>query len=107
MGMPITYYKDALDEVSRRNTKKALTCVIFSDDVPAAMVITETLKQCTKRVPVPPELGEAQGFYMLGIMSNIIIADSSFSFWAARLAPHEPFVVAPGISKDNSNAQSA
>merc|ERR1719254_296850 len=56
-NMPITYYKDALEEVSRRNPNRTLSCVIFSDDIPEAMAVTEALTRCDKRVPVPSELG--------------------------------------------------
>lgn len=106
-NMPIQYYKDALDAVKARDPDKSLTCLILSDDIEEALEVTAVLDKCDRRVPVPPDLGEANSFYMLGLMPNIIIADSSFSFWAARLSPHEPFVVAPGISKDRSEAQSA
>jgi len=106
-NMPITYYKDALDKVKARSSNDTLTCVIFSDDVAEAMQVTAVLEMCDRRVPVPPDLGEANSFYMLGLMPNIIIADSSFSFWSARLSPNKPFVVAPGISKDRAEAQSA
>jgi len=107
-NMPISYYIDALDKVRARSPNKPLTCVIFSDDIQEAMSMTGALSQCSKRMPVPPDLtSDSDAFYMLGLMPNIIIADSSFSFWAARLAPHNPFVVAPGITKDSSTAQSA
>jgi len=106
-NMPIDYYKDATDAVKARSPDSPLTCVIFSDDVAEAMQVTAVLEACDRRVPVPPDLGEANSFYMMGLMPNIIIADSSFSFWAARLSPNEPFVVAPGISKDRAEAQSA
>merc|ERR1719356_489935 len=106
-NMPMQYYEDALLEVSTKNGGQNLTCVIFSDDIKEAMTKSEGLSFCSKKVPVPPELGEVHSFYMMALFPNIVIADSSFSFWAARLSPTAPFVVAPAVFKDTPQAQSA
>lgn len=106
-NMPMQYYKDALVEVQKRNAGMSLCCVLFSDDIKEAIEMAEGLELCAKRLPVPQDLGEVHSFYMLGLMPNIIIADSSYSFWAARLSPSEPFVVAPAVHKDSSQAESA
>jgi len=107
-NMPITYYHDAVNKLKHvGGDDRPMSCLIFSDDIEEAMEFTRALDQCDRRVPVPTDFGEEYSFYMMGLMPKIIIADSSFSFWAARLAPHDPIVVAPGIYKDNANAQSA
>lgn len=106
------YYKNGLLEVKRHRSVDELTCVIFSDDIRLASNVSLELEACTRRLPVYPcaELGKGYhcqhservvndkvSFYMMGQLPNIIIADSSYSFWAAILAPNKPMVIAPRV----------
>jgi len=108
------YYRDGLLEVKRHRNVDELTCVIFSDDIHLASNVSLELESCTKRIPVYPcrELGKEYhckraervvndrvSFYMMSQLPNIIIADSTYSFWAALLAPNTPMVISPNVVK--------
>ncbi|CAK0900778.1 unnamed protein product [Prorocentrum cordatum] len=111
-NLNMDYYRDGLLEVKRHRNVDELTCVIFSDDINLAREVAEELEPCTKRIPVYPCAELKQGthcwasqrivtdkvsFYMMSLMPNIIIADSTYSFWAAVLAPNKPMVVTPRV----------
>jgi hypothetical protein len=111
-NLNMDYYRDGLLEVKRYRNVDELTCVIFSDDIHLASNVSLELESCTKRIPVYPcrELGKEYhckraervvndrvSFYMMSQMPNIIIADSTYSFWAALLAPSSPMVVTPNV----------
>jgi len=106
------YYRNGLLEVKRHRNVDELTCVIFSDDIHLASNVSMELESCTKLLPVYPcaELGKGYhctqsekvvndkvSFYMISQLPNIIIADSSYSFWAAILAPNKPMVITPRV----------
>jgi len=111
-NLNMDYYRDGLLEVKRHRNVDELTCVIFSDDIHLASNVSLELESCTKRIPVYPcrELGKEYhckraervvndrvSFYMMSQLPNIIIADSTYSFWAALLAPSSPMVITPNI----------
>jgi len=113
-NLDMAYYREALQEVKQRRGVEELTCMIFSDDILLAANVSLELKACTKRIPVYPcqefGLGTSCGssertvndrvsFYMMSQLRNIVIADSTYSFWAAALSPNEPLVVAPRVVK--------
>mmetsp|Transcript_120972 Transcript_120972/g.324726 ORF Transcript_120972/g.324726 Transcript_120972/m.324726 type:complete len:478 (-) Transcript_120972:36-1469(-) len=111
-NLDMDYYRNGLLEVKRHRNVDELTCVIFSDDIHLASNVSLELESCTKRIPVYPcrELGKEYhckraervvndrvSFYMMSQLPNIIIADSTYSFWAAVLAPNKPMVVTPRV----------
>jgi len=95
-NLPLQYYNDALLEVSKRTGEK-LTCVIFSDKMEQAMKRSRHFDLCSTRIPMTPGLSDQKTFYMMSMLPNLIIADSTYSFWAARISPGDPFVVSPEI----------
>lgn len=118
-NLDMSYYRQALQVVSDRREKKPLTCVIFSDDVAKAMNMTEDFEACESRIPVEKWKGRLQGkarakdgwevtdtvsFFMMSQIPNIIIADSTYSWWAARLSKEDPFVVAPILNNSFASA---
>jgi hypothetical protein len=111
-NLNMDYYRNGLLEVKRHRDVDALTCVIFSDDINLAFNASLELESCTNRIPVYPctELGKKYhcapservvddkvSFYMMSQLPNIIIADSTYSFWAAVLGPNKPMVITPRI----------
>jgi hypothetical protein len=95
-NLPLQYYNDALEEVSK-HTNERLTCVIFSDKLEKAMKRSRHFDLCETRIPMTPGLSDQRTFYMMSMLPNLIIADSTYSFWAARISPGDPFVVSPKI----------
>jgi len=53
---------------------------------------------CQTRIPMTPGLSDQRTFYAMSMLPNLIIADSMYSFWAARISPGDPFVVSPDIA---------
>ncbi|CAK0839932.1 unnamed protein product [Prorocentrum cordatum] len=80
-NLPLQYYNDALLEVSKRTGEK-LTCVIFSDKMEQAMKRSRHFDLCSTRIPMTPGLSDQKTFYMMSMLPNLIIADSTYSFWA-------------------------
>jgi hypothetical protein len=95
-NLPLQYYNDALEQVSKHTGDK-LTCVIFSDKMEDAMKRSRHFDLCQTRIPMTPGLSDQRTFYMMSMLPNLIIADSTYSFWAARISPGDPFVVSPKI----------
>jgi len=96
-NLPMSYYSKALDEIKNRSPDDPLTCVIFSDKVDEAMKRSKRFELCDSRIPMPATISDQKTFYMMSLLPNLVIADSVFSFWAARVSPNDPFVVAPEI----------
>jgi len=104
-NLPLQYYSDALQEVKKHNDGKPLACVIFSDKMDQAMQRSKHFQLCDSRIPMMPAFSDQKTFYMLSLLPNIVLADSVFSFWAARLSPNDPFVVSPKIETSASHLQ--
>lgn len=101
-NLPLDYYLEATQEVKKQAPEKKLMCVVFSDDVSMALGISKALTECSNiTAVVDPKIDDKVSFYMLGLMPNIILADSSYSFWAARLSPFNPTVVAPFVHHES------
>jgi len=96
-NLPLQYYNDALEEVAK-HTGDRLTCVIFSDKLEEAMKRSRHFELCQTRIAMTPGLSDQRTFYMMSMLPNLIIADSTYSFWAARISPGDPFVVSPKIA---------
>jgi len=94
--LPKQFYREALEVVQRR-VPSDLTCMVFSDDPQLADEWSRDLKQCKKRVVVPSDIDADTSFFMMSLVPNSIIADSSFSFWSALLGRNKSVVVAPAL----------
>ncbi|CAK0804624.1 unnamed protein product [Prorocentrum cordatum] len=92
-----SYYSKALAEIKNRSPDAPLTCMIFSDKMGEAMKRSKRFELCDSRIPMPTTMADQKTFYMMSLLPNLVIADSVFSFWAARVSPNDPFVVAPEI----------
>lgn len=108
------YYRNAMRELKKKHRSAKMACLVFSDDVRLAIEIVKKLPACDRVVPVEEWPGKLEGgrprrgqpkvddkvsFFMMAQMKSLVIADSSYSYWAARLNPNNPFVVAPKIEK--------
>lgn len=106
-SLPLSYYEKALQTIKSKRGVNRLTCVIFSDDIVLAQeIVAEMGTLCDRRIPVRPckdcdedeRVDEYVSFYMMGQIPNIVIADSTYSWWAAFLSQRNPIVVAPYVT---------
>jgi len=111
-NLNMSYYSEAFSIVKEKRGTEQLTCVLFSDDIVLAQKVAPELEACTKVIPALPcpdpwvnkyhcrgrEISDWVQFYMMSQMENLIIADSSYSFWSAVLSPNAPLVVVPNIT---------
>lgn len=115
-NLDLDYYRTALRMIKKdlRASKVRIACLIFSDDVKTAMKMATEFKQCDYKVPVEEWPGKINGtkfnsrtmtrvdeklsFFMMAQTTTLIIADSTYSFWAARLNPHHPKVYVPKLT---------
>jgi len=88
------YYSAALTYFAQEN--KIGRIYVFSDDIPASIKL---LNECGVRDVVFPEaegvLSASEILYLLSTAPNIIVANSSLSYWSAVLSGHESKVVIP------------
>jgi len=91
------YYDQALLEVQKRSPGSAITCIIFSDEPNRAWQRSMALEGCNERVLVPKSENTATSFYMMSLTDASIIADSTFSYFAALLGQSKRLVVAPSV----------
>lgn len=98
------YYEESLRKV-RQYMPRPLTCLIFSDEPQRAWSRSAQLEDCDERVLVPPEDDDVTSFYMMSLTNVSVLADSSFSYWAALLGSKR-LVVAPGIDGPKSDCWS-
>ena len=88
------YFLDSLMKLENEGlTKKALW--IFSDDVPSVQEEFGDIKGFDVRwIQPPPESPPAESMVLMGLGSALVISNSTFSWWAARLGSAQ-MVVAP------------
>jgi hypothetical protein len=88
------YYLDALMKLESDGLRKKRLW-IFSDDVPSVQEeFGEIEGYDTKWVQPPSESTSAESMILMGLGSGIIVSNSTFSWWAARLGSAKR-VVAP------------
>jgi len=100
-----SYYERALLEVGNRFAGH-LVCLVFSDDPSRAWARSEMLSGCAERVLVPHRVDDATSLYMMGLVDVNILADSSFSYWAALLGRRRKLVVAPQMGGSDGSCWS-
>jgi hypothetical protein len=91
-SLSASYYRTALAELPMDEGRPVW---IFSDDPAAALqMITPQLKAGSSITAVSLK-GAAESMYLLSRCSQIVLANSTFSWWAARWAPSGTRVIAP------------
>ena len=87
-----TYYKNSIDVALSNFTPKNMVC--FSDDIATARELLKSLKLDIKFICKPEKEPDASSLYLMSQSGAIVIANSSFSWWAAMLNQRK-LVVAP------------
>jgi len=87
------YYSRAMVEIQHRFPKHQLVCYIFSDEPKRAQARSTGLQGCDRMVLV--EEDSATSFHMMRLAPANVIADSTYSYWAALLGEEKQIVVAP------------
>jgi hypothetical protein len=86
------YYKNALDTISIQN----LRAFIFSDDITLAKEkYSEAFPEDAVWVGAENSIGDIESLAVMTNGSGFIIANSTFSWWAAFLSQRGQFVIAP------------
>lgn len=105
--LPISYYQVAINkmkiEYSRRAAGKSLTFFVFSDDIDQVKLDFEIIAENFVFVS-NKDLSRLADFMLMIMCEHIIIANSTFSWWAAYLNKHENNIVIapmPKFSKQN------
>eukprot|EP00747_Dinoflagellata_sp_TGD_P211485 gnl/TRDRNA2_/TRDRNA2_84729_c0_seq1.p1 gnl/TRDRNA2_/TRDRNA2_84729_c0~~gnl/TRDRNA2_/TRDRNA2_84729_c0_seq1.p1 ORF type:complete len:425 (-),score=57.19 gnl/TRDRNA2_/TRDRNA2_84729_c0_seq1:63-1337(-) len=100
------YYNQGLDEVRTRLPGRNVTCLIFSDQPDRAWMHSALLSGCDARVLVPKGIDDITSLYMMSLTEASVLADSSFSYWAALLGSgqsrRKKVVVAPQMGGKQS-----
>lgn len=88
------YYSAALTYLAQES--KMGKVYVFSDDIPASI---ELLNKCGIRDVIFPEteqaLSASEILYLLSLAPNLVVANSSLSYWSAVLSDKESKVVIP------------
>lgn len=88
------YYREAISKLQKLNPKKQVW--VFSDDVSAARELLRNLDSCDLRFITPPANSDpAESLLLMSKSAGLVIANSTFSWWAARLAGSSIPIVAP------------
>lgn len=106
--LPISYYQAAINkmkiEYSRRaDAGKSLTFFVFSDDIDQVRLDFEIIAEHFVFVS-NTDLSRLADFMLIAMCKHIIIANSTFSWWAAYLNKHKHKIVIapmPKFSKEN------
>lgn len=91
------YYDVAMTQVAKLFGPRQPRCIIFSDDPKRAWARSASLDGCSEKVLAPSHLDTATTFHMMSLAQASVIADSTFSYWAALLGHQKEFVVAPDV----------
>jgi hypothetical protein len=88
------YYKQAINLLVERVENPSF--YVFSDDVNAAKII---LKELNLRdiafIEPPAESSAVESLFLMGLCKGLIMANSTFSYWAALLGNEKEIVVYP------------
>ena len=89
-----TYYKDAIEQVYSRYENSNFW--IFSDDIDDSHNLLDGLVPKNSNWVSPPEGSDpAESLVLMSLSKVIIIANSSFSWWAAKTGVKKELVIAP------------
>ena len=87
-----TYYESALDVLSRQQQLDEIW--LFSDDLPGALEILPEKYKSRFRIIDDADLNPMEVLYLMSLGSSYVIANSTFSWWAARISDSKA-VIAP------------
>ena len=89
-----SYYQDAIGEVNNKYGNKNFW--IFSDDIEDSQKLLYGLIPKSSNWVSPPEGSDpAESLVLMSLSKVIIIANSSFSWWAAKTGVEKELVIAP------------
>lgn len=100
-----SYYESALKELLKR--KSPLKIFLFSNDLPYAKEQMEKIDDRLEVIQVDLEEGEMKDigeFELMKHCKHFIIANSTYSWWAAYLADRDEEVYAPKVNQWNEKA---
>ncbi len=98
------YYKKAIDLLENKNEN--YTYFVFSNDLDFAKKAIMECSNNIKIVPIEIEDGKYKDmieFFLMKNCKNHIIANSTYSWWAAYLANHDDKVIAPEVKQWNKD----
>lgn len=98
------YYSRAIEEIQHRFPKHQLVCYIFSDEPKRAQARSAGLQGCNRMVLVEEE--SATSFHMMRMAPASVIADSTYSYWAALLGEGKKIVAAPLLNSSSEQCWS-
>lgn len=91
--IPFEYYKTAINYI-RTKTKKKISCVIYSDDINIAYELRDYLADYS--ININEDANAIECFRSMIDSKHFVLANSTFSFWAAYLGRgKDTIVVAP------------
>lgn len=85
------YHPTFDEEFYTRPLEKGSDIAVFTDDVNWGRKFCSHLESCGNRATLVSDLGlrDIQEFYLMTCCKNAVISNSSFSWWAAYLGPHQ------------------
>lgn len=98
----IDYYLKAIDDIEKNGKQNVY--FLFSNDIDYAMQEMKKYKKPLNIVPIYLPEGDnkdVEEFYVMTKCKNHIIANSTYSLWAAYLANHDNNVYAPKVKQWN------
>lgn len=97
------YYARALREAKAQRKGAELDCVLFSDDPARSREVLREVGGCARELVA--EEDDVLSFFMMAQLPTMVIADSSYSFWAALLRSKAPgkLVLVPELEQPRWN----
>ena len=103
IGLSETYYKEAIRRLIKKHPGEDLHFYVFSDDIEYCKKLFETYDEGNFYFPnYKNEKKTVYDMYLMSQCKSLIIANSTYSWWAAYLADDAAEVIAPvsGIWKE-------
>lgn len=96
-SLSINYYLEGIRQLNQISAISRV--VVFSDDIEGVEL---ELEQCNLQeeiiyIQTPMESSDFESLYLLSRFKNVVIANSTFSWWAAATGPGQKNVVFPSV----------